>query len=210
MRQRKQTDEDVKFRKALENMRYKDCTPADIAFLRTRISSSIPGRSCILDDEFRDVPIITALNIHKDAINTIGCQRFSTETSQKLTHFFSEDSIHCKSEYVPTLTDSIQSLLWNAPHSSSADNLPGKLSLCLGMPVMIRNNGATELCITKGQEATVYGWQTDKGSRGQLMLETLFISKLWKCWTILPGRATLVGPFPSQAARKACHLPVLC
>ena len=143
-------------------MHYKDCTPADIAFLCTCISSSIPGRpQCILDDQFHNVPIITALNVHKDAINSIGCQRFSLESRQKPTHFFSEDSLHCKSKvkkrrkscsaklHVPVLTDNVQSLLWNAPHSSSTDNLPGKLSLCLGMPVMIRHNGATELCITK-------------------------------------------------------------
>ena len=31
------------------------------------------------------------------------------------------------------------------------------------MPVMIRNNDATELCITKGQEGFVVGWQSEKG-----------------------------------------------
>jgi hypothetical protein len=108
------------------------------------------------------------------------------KTGQKLTDFFSEDSLHCKSEakkrrkshpthHVPTITDIIQTMLWNMPHSRNSDNLPGKLSLCIGMPVMIRNNGATELCITKGQEATVYGWQTERGSRNQIMLETLFV-----------------------------------
>ena len=205
MRQREQTDDDVKFRQALENMRYKDCTPADITFLCTRISSSIPGRPSILDDEFRNVPIITPRNIHKDAINTIGCQRFGIESGQKLTDFFSEDSLPGKinvnkrkksrgtvQREVPTLTDTIQSLLWNAPHSSTKDHLPGKLSLCPGMPVMIRNNGATELCITKGQEATVYGWQTEKGSRGQLMLETLFVK------LINPPRPTKFPSLPEN------------
>ena len=41
---------------------------------------------------------------------------------------------------------------------------------------MIRNNSATELCITKGQEATVHSWQSTVGSRGQRMLETLFVT----------------------------------
>ena len=48
----------------------------------------------------------------------------------------------------------IQNALWNCSAHSS-DHFPGKLSLCLGMLVMIRNNDATELCITKGQEAYV-------------------------------------------------------
>jgi hypothetical protein len=219
MRQREQSVKDAKFRQALENMRFKDCTPADVAFLRTRISSSIPGRPCILDNEFRNVPIITALNIHKDAINSIGCQRFSAETGQRLTHFFSEDSLHCKAEVkkrlksritqrVPTLTDNIQSLLWDMPHSSNADNLPGKLSLCIGMPVMIRNNGATELCITKGQEATVYSWQTERGSRNQVMLETLFVKLTNPPRSVkfenLPEN---VVPLTRNANQTVCFLP---
>lgn len=98
MCQCKQMAEDAKFRHALENMQYKDCTPTDITFLCTQISSSIPGRPCILDDDFCSVLIITTLNIHKYMICTMGSQRFSIETSQKLTDFFSDDSLHCKSE----------------------------------------------------------------------------------------------------------------
>jgi len=41
MRQTLQTVEDTKFRKALENMRYKACTQEDIAFLHTRTTG--PG-----------------------------------------------------------------------------------------------------------------------------------------------------------------------
>ena len=40
---------------------------------------------------------------------------------------------------------------------------------------MIRANFATELCITKGQEGHVYGWQSTQGSRGQRILDTLFV-----------------------------------
>ncbi|KAH7908098.1 hypothetical protein BJ138DRAFT_1013461, partial [Hygrophoropsis aurantiaca] len=43
------------------------------------------------------------------------------------------------------------------------------------MPVLIRNNDATELCITKGQEARVVGWQSSVGNLGQDVLETLFV-----------------------------------
>ena len=43
MRQKKQGTDDGKLRTCLENMRYKACTPDDIAFLRTRLSSSVPG-----------------------------------------------------------------------------------------------------------------------------------------------------------------------
>jgi hypothetical protein len=40
---------------------------------------------------------------------------------------------------------------------------------------MIRNNEATELCITKGQEGHVAGWQSAIGPHGQFMLDTLFV-----------------------------------
>ena len=51
----------------------------------------------------------------------------------------------------------------------------GIQSLCIGMPVIIRNNDATELCIMKGQEGHVVGWQAGRGIHGQLVLNTLFI-----------------------------------
>jgi hypothetical protein len=41
--------------------------------------------------------------------------------------------------------------------------------------VMIRNNDATELCITKGQEGFVVGWQCYPGPHGKRVLDTLFV-----------------------------------
>ena len=40
---------------------------------------------------------------------------------------------------------------------------------------MIRNNNAIELCITKGQEGFVVGWQASKGPFGKKVLDTLFV-----------------------------------
>jgi hypothetical protein len=68
----------------------------------------------------------------------------------------------------------MQDALWNLRHSAS-EHIPGKLSLCIGLPVMIRNNDATELCITKGQEGHIVGWKSGIGSRGQVVLDTLFV-----------------------------------
>lgn len=187
MRQRSQSADDNKFRTALENMRYKACTPDNIAFLKTRVSSNIPGRPNICTDNFRNEPIITATNIHKDEINRIGALRFAKENNLKLTDFFSEDSLKINTRdekfsktsqariYLESITDGIQDLFWNQPPSSTDKHIAGKLSLCVGMPIMIRHNFATELCITKGQEGFVQGWQSKVGSRNQLMLDTLFI-----------------------------------
>jgi hypothetical protein len=58
---------------------------------------------------------------------------------------------------------------------SATNHFLGIQSLCIGMPVIIRNNDATELCIMKGQEGHVVGWQAGRGIHGQLVLNTLFI-----------------------------------
>jgi len=184
MRQTNQSTEDDQFRKCLENLRYKSCTTKDIAFCRSLISAQIPGRPCIADDDFRNISIITARNIHKDEINRLGAIRFANESGQMLVDFFSEDSTKTNTKskstgkparYVQNITDEIQESLWDQPPSSTDKLIAGKLSLCIGLPVMIRANFATELCITKGQEGHVYGWQSTKGTKGQRVLDVLFV-----------------------------------
>ncbi len=96
MRQRTQSKQDGQLRTALKNMRYKSCTPADIDFLYSRMSSTLPGRASITDASFIGVPIITALNIHKNEINTIGAERFARETGQELVNFYSDNSINSR------------------------------------------------------------------------------------------------------------------
>src|SRR6201995_92200 len=72
------------------------------------------------------------------------------------------------------ITEEDQNMLWDLPHSAT-DHNPGKLALCIDMPVMIRHNDATELCITKGQESTVAAWQSHEGPYGKQILDTLFV-----------------------------------
>ena len=187
MWQQNNSTEDKKYRKCLENMRFKDCDPEDIQFLRTRITSFHSQKASICDKDFRNVAIITAKNAQKDEINKIGCIRFSEERNQQLTHFYSDDSTKQrdddaqqmkkkrKNRTLHEINPALQTLLWDLPHSSADKHIAGKLSLCIGLPVMIKCNAATELCITNGQEATVVGWQSKLGSKDQLMLDTLFL-----------------------------------
>jgi hypothetical protein len=220
MRQRTQTKDDAALRHALSNMRYKDCTPDDIAFLRGRISSTAPNRPCVTQECFRDISIITGLNVHKDEINRIGCLRFAAETSQELTEFFSEDTVgasnkksikhggRSKVNVSTRLNDQIQDALWNQPPSSNNKCIPGKLSLCIGLPIIIRTNTATELCITRGQEGTVHSWQTTKGSKGQLMLDTLFVKLSNPPKTVqFEGLPMNVVPLTRSSVTIECSLP---
>jgi hypothetical protein len=73
---------------------------------------------------------------------------------------------------------------------------------------MIRNNLATELCITKGQEATVHSWQSTIGSKGQRMLETLFVTLINPPQSVqIEGLPNNVVPLTRTNAHITCMLP---
>ncbi|PBK94437.1 hypothetical protein ARMGADRAFT_1045765 [Armillaria gallica] len=178
MRQTSQTLEDEKLQTALVNMRYKACTRDDINFLHSKISGH-KGTYKITDQEFRNVSIITGLNVHKDKYNRIGAVRFAEETGQELMAFYSEDHMSASEDDarqprnrglrsdLTSISMCLQDLLWNAVPSVNDKHLPPVLYLCKGMPVIIRLNTATELCITKGQEGIVYDWKDAIGSHGK-------------------------------------------
>ncbi|KAF9470389.1 hypothetical protein BDN70DRAFT_821438, partial [Pholiota conissans] len=221
MRQRSQTPEDAKLRTALENMRYGACTPADIAFLRTLQAGVTSTAKHIYEATFRHVSIITAWNAQKDRINELGCLRFAKDVGYDLTHFYSIDSdsgieannsnkkrasLKKKRKNRP-LTEHMRNTLWNSSPCTS-DHIPGRLSLCLGMPVMIRHNDATELCITKGQEGFVAGWDSCIGPHNKEVLNTLFVELHNPPKDIqIPGLPLNVVPIPRTTTTVKCLLP---
>jgi hypothetical protein len=103
----------------------------------------------------------------------------------------------------------IQKLLWEQPPCANTKLVPGKLSLCVGMPVIIRHNIATELCITKGQEATVYyyGWQSQKVNDINT-IDTLFVW-LWDppVAVKLNGLPLNIVPLTRNCVTTTCNLP---
>ena len=154
------------------------------AFLRTLVSSDQPGRMSVCSSDFRNVSIITGTNLHKDEINRLGAIKFAQETSQELTDFYSDDTVCVSSsetqqssgaKWVSEISEGMQKALWDQPPSTTDKHIAGKLSLCIGLPVMIRYNYATELCMTQGQEGFVCGWQSKTGFRVQRILNTLFV-----------------------------------
>ena len=92
MHQQSQMPLDEQLRTALMNMRYKMCTKANIAFLNSRVSGKI-GAPKITDRSFRNVSIITGLNVHKDEFNHIASLRFTAETRQDLVLFYCDDQM---------------------------------------------------------------------------------------------------------------------
>ncbi|KAF5320576.1 hypothetical protein D9758_018762 [Tetrapyrgos nigripes] len=172
---------------------------------------------------FRNTSIILTYNKHKDVANELGTKRFAAETGQMLAHFFSEDEEVVFDE-LPSKThdrkrkrrkatkhkinDEVQQQLWKQSPSTNNMQIPATLSLCKGLPVMIRFNGATELCITKGQEGTVHGWQAGKGRHGQLVLKVLYV-KLEKPSTDVQFKdlPLNVVPITPNTRRINCKLP---
>ncbi|KAJ6522930.1 hypothetical protein DFH09DRAFT_938153 [Mycena vulgaris] len=76
----------------------------------------------------------------------------------------------------------------------------------MGMPVMLRSNDATEMCITKGQEGAVVGWDESIGPIGQRILDTLFVK------LINPPRDIQVEGLPINVVplvRTVSHITVL-
>lgn len=227
MRQAQQSTDDNKLRNALENMRYKACTPEDIIFLRSRIAGKGPNDPKLAQKRFRNVSIITARNSQRDMINQLGCERFARENNQTLQSFYSidrwknpEDGRRKEVRGRPkkTLIDPIrktnilspglQRILWKQPHASSNKHVPARLDLCIGMPVMLKHNDATECCITKGAEATVVGWQTEQGPEGQTALETLFVELKNPPKTIkIDGLPDNVVPITRHTTATMCTLP---
>ncbi|KDR70598.1 hypothetical protein GALMADRAFT_75875 [Galerina marginata CBS 339.88] len=217
MRQREQSAEDAKFRQLLYNLRYRACTKEDINFLLSRrieISGTGPSTS---NENIWNAPIITSLNVHKDRINDLGVRRWAKDHGQKLHNFYSIDYFHERGRKetrhnpspIHVLNPALQEGLWSLPPSASKEQVPAKLTLCIGLPVMIRNNDAVELCITKGQEAVVVGWNAEKKLRGEKeCLNTLFVRLVKPPRSIeIPGLPLNVVPIPATVVTVDINMP---
>ncbi|KAJ4484561.1 hypothetical protein C8R41DRAFT_769514, partial [Lentinula lateritia] len=168
-------------------MRYKSCTKEDLLFLNTLVSSKLPGRPFVGKSPWRDAAIIVGENKYKDEINRLGCLRFAADTKQKLTNFYSDDLVSGnadqgapaksknKKRSMSSISKDLQQHLWKLPTCAHEYHAPPVLSLCIGLPIIIRHNIATELSITKGQRGTVYAWHESTGAFGQCTLDVLFV-----------------------------------
>ncbi|RPD64013.1 hypothetical protein L227DRAFT_584447 [Lentinus tigrinus ALCF2SS1-6] len=213
--QRSQTAEDAKLQTALENLRYRACTPQDIKLIQSRVAGHGPGRPKLNQPRFRDVSVITSWNTYRDKINELGCERFAKENDQTLSTFYSVDKLGSETDSnkvnparaTNIVNSELQDMLWDLSHHQS-EHHPGKLSLCIGLPVMIKVNEATECCVTNGAEGVVVGWTSRPISEDKVALDTLFV-KL----TAAPSKVQVKGlpenviPLVHQTRKVKCKLP---
>jgi hypothetical protein len=76
------------------------------------------------------------------------------------------------------------------------------------MPVMICANSATELSITKGQEAVVHSWDSTADSKGKNVLNTLFVQLLNPPTDVnIDGLSQHVVPLMKNSVPTSVQLP---
>lgn len=224
MRQTTVSSQDDAYRRLLVNARHRMCDSRDVALLDSVTVGR--GHGGDVDPAFQNASIITAWNAHRDAINDASVTRFGADVHSGLTHFYSRDKLAVPRDSqsirrsqklsdetvaAPTksceIPRSLQQTLWDLPPSMT-DHVPGRLSLCLGMPVMLKFNYATELCATNGAEGTVYGWDDVIGSDGRRHLQTLFVQLTSPPRSIqIDGLPLNVIPVPSCTDKIRCTLP---
>ncbi|KAF8575670.1 hypothetical protein K439DRAFT_1302104, partial [Ramaria rubella] len=82
---------------------------------------------------------------------------------------------------------------------------------CIGMPVLIKKNIATECCVTNGAEATVVGWKINHKKHQDNIVpiaEVLFVKLTDPPRTIcLEGLLDNVVPLTRTTTTIECHLP---
>jgi hypothetical protein len=221
MRQLGAHTRDAAFREALSNLRYHACTPADIELICSRIASSSNGLS-VDHGSFKNVSIITARNRDKDQMNDSQSVRFAKEVGHELEDFYSVDKLTTteakrrrgkakgkKYSKGKRISREEQEALWRQAPSTS-DHIPGRLRLCRGMPVIIRYNNATELCITRGQEARVVGWTYSliPAFHDRKRLEVLYVELTKPPHSVkLPNLPINVVPLTRMAQSVEARLP---
>ncbi|KAK0229027.1 hypothetical protein IW262DRAFT_1228121, partial [Armillaria fumosa] len=74
--------------------------------------------------------------------------------------------------------------------------------------VMIRTNSATELCITKGQEGTIYTWSTSMGTYEKPSLDVIFVQLINPLLNVQVDELPLnVVPVIHMSKMVICTLP---
>jgi hypothetical protein len=192
MRQKGSTPEDLYFRQILNDLRYCACTDEQIAWMNARTAGRGPGQTRMSEPDVKYASIITAWNAARDKINDMGAPAFARDIDTELTTFFSVDKWSSaeadpqtpkhkvKKSTIDVLRDSdevdhrMQHILWDV-HPARTEHHPGQLKLCVGMPVLIKHNKATEAGVTNGAEGYVVGWNVHFIGDGRQSLDTLFV-----------------------------------
>ena len=177
------------------------------------------------DPNFHHVSMITSFNAYRDKINEVRSAQFAKEAGKTLETFHSSDKwrpdpkdgnrqrgrqhyevdpLRRNNEINPFLKET----LWNLQHSCS-QNQARILKLCIGLPVMVKLNLATECCVTNGAEGRVVGWKSRPlDETGKKLLEVVFIELTSPPTPIqLEGLPLNVVPIYKTPLQIKCTMP---
>ena len=187
MRQNTQSEEDAKFRKLLVNLRVKSCDRDDLELLHSRIPRDGHPDIDLMHPDFVHASMITCRNSDRDYLNEVGIARYARERNVKLHTFFAMDTFsnakipehQAMFQYNPLRSGNViprehaERVLEIQP--AYTQNVAGKLTICKGMPVLLKRNDATELNVTNGAEANVRSWRSSTLPDGRKVLDVLFV-----------------------------------
>ena len=172
------------------------------------------------------VPVITPWNAHRDGINAWRTLEFAEKMKTPLVRFYSLDSWGVKSQNSASVRQAqkeyergvdpvrttnaisarLQQALWDLPPSLT-EHHAGILTLCKGMPVVLKQNEATELCATNGAQGIVDDWDCHI-SNDRLILDVLYVQLINPPRTMqLPGLKENVIPLTRTRKTIHCTLP---
>ena len=173
IRQNTMSEDNVRFRDCLIRMRYGKCNQQDLKWLNSRVARKGDQGPDLSKSEWKYAAVINGHNSQRDKLNEMGALRFATEIQQPLYKFYSYDTWGSESDPADPsenkgrkkakaspqqkISAEVQEEIWKLSPKYT-DNIPSVLVLCIGMPVMIKINEATELCVTNGQTGNVVGW----------------------------------------------------
>ncbi|KAF8573165.1 hypothetical protein K439DRAFT_1650054 [Ramaria rubella] len=194
MHQRTQTLEDGKLQRALQNMRYKAYTMADILFLKTLVGGRPANKVKLNQARFRNVSIIVGPNAHRDEYNILGSVHYANDTKQSLHCFYSMDTLVKDPRRASNvLSLELRHIVWNLPHEAS-QHCAEKLSI-------LKHNIATPCC-------TVVGWKCSKLTKDKKILDLSFVKLKNPPSPIkLDGLPLNVVPISQAAQDVICCLP---
>ncbi|VDB90195.1 unnamed protein product [Peniophora sp. CBMAI 1063] len=219
MRQRNASEEDIKFRKLLVNLRMNRCDREDIELMHSRVARPNHPDIDLNHPDFVHASMITCRNVNRDLLNEIGSYKFAHATNQELTTFYAVDAFsnsrakkdkstlehNPKRAGVLIPDEQANKILQILPGNTS--HIPGKLSLCKNMPVILKKNDATELNVTNGAEGTVYTWKSRRVN-DKNVLDVLFVKLTNPPTEVkLDGLPTNVVPVCRQKAPVTVKFP---
>ncbi|EIM79210.1 uncharacterized protein STEHIDRAFT_69756, partial [Stereum hirsutum FP-91666 SS1] len=207
MRQQGSSEEDLYFRQILMDLRHCACSDEQIAWMNSKIAGRGPGQPRMSDSDVKYASIITAWNASRDKINDMGAPAFARDNNHALDVFYSLDrwSTIDVLRTSDVVEQKMQEKLW-AVHPARSEHHPGCLRICLGMPVLIKHNEATEAGVTNGAEGFVVGWNAREIGRGKQTLDTLFVKLKLTASTVrvkgLPDNVVPVTAYTKSIAVK--------